>query len=182
MKCGYCGLAATVATRETGDHKLICNGKKRHTCNGVSTSILLKEVENHVEEQLLQHLQDKIANSVSGISENKNTDSKELNKLNIELIKVNEEIENLVEVVATAGVSVAKHYNAKIEKLDKIRERISKEIITLKVDNKEIPSTEQIQECINNWGNYDFDRKKEIAQLFIKVVTITDDEIQIIFN
>lgn len=182
MKCGYCGLAATVATRKDGDHKLICNGKKRHSCNGISTSILLKEVEAHVEVQLLQHLQNKIANSLTGISENENVDNKDLNKLNIELIKVNKEIDNLVEVVATAGVSVAKHYNAKIEKLDKVRERVTKQIISLKVDNKATLSVEQIQECVDNWDNYDFDRKKEIAQLFIKVVTITDDEIQIIFN
>ena len=83
MKCGYGGLAATVATRETGDHKLICNGKKRHTCNGISTSILLKEVEDHVEVKLLQYLQYKIANSLTGISENENVDNKELNRLNI---------------------------------------------------------------------------------------------------
>jgi len=182
MKCGYCGLAATVATRQNRDHKLICNGKKRHSCNGISTSILLKEVEDHVEVQLLQHLQNKIANSLTGTSENENIDNKELNKLNIELIKVNEEIDNLVEVVATAGVSVAKHYNAKIEKLDKVRERVTKQIISLKVDNKATLSAQQIQECVDNWDSYDFDRKKEIVQLFIKVVTITDDEIQIIFN
>ncbi len=41
---------------------------------------------------------------------------------------------------------------------------------------------EQIQDCIDNWNSYDFDRKKEIAQLFIKVVTITNEEIQIVFN
>lgn len=182
MKCGYCGLAATVANREKGEHKLTCGGKKRHSCNGVSTSILLEEVENHVGSQLLQHLQEKVANSLSGISENENADNKELNQLNIELIKVNEEIDNLVEAVATAGVTVARHYNAKIEKLDKVRERITKKILSLKVDNKEVLSTEQIQECIDNWDGYDFDRKKEIVQLFIKVVTITDNEIQIIFN
>ncbi len=98
------------------------------------------------------------------------------------MIKVNEEIDNLVEAVATAGVTVARHYNAKIEKLDKVRERITKKILSLKVDNKEVLSTEKIQECIDNWDGYDFDRKKEIVQLFIKVVTITDNEIQIIFN
>lgn len=182
MKCGYCGLAATVANREKGDHKLNCGGKKRHSCIGISTSILLEEVENHVEVQLLKHLEEKIAQSLSGVSENENADSKELNKLNIDLIKVNEEIDNLVEAVASAGVTVAKHYNAKIEKLDKVRERVTKEILALKVDNKEVLSTAQIKECIDDWNNFDFDRKKEIAQLFIKVVTITNDEIQIIFN
>ncbi len=182
MKCGYCGLAATVATRKKGEHKLICNGKKRHSCSGISTSILLQEVEDHVEVQLLQHLQNKIANSLTGISENENTDSKELNKLNIELIKVNQEIDNLVEAVATSGAAVAKHYNTKIEKLDKVSARITKEILVLKVDNKESLSTAQIQECIDKWNIYDFDRKKGIAQLFIKVVTITNNEIQIIFN
>lgn len=181
-KCGYCGLAATVATREDGNHKLTCNGKKRHTCDGISTSILLQEVEDHVEVQLLKHLQDKIAKSLMDISENENIDNKELNRLNIELIKVNEEIDNLVEAVASAGATVAKHYNAKIEKLDKVRERVTKEIFSLKIDNREVLSIEQIQDCIDNWNSYDFDRKKEIAQLFIKVVTITNEEIQIIFN
>ena len=98
------------------------------------------------------------------------------------MVKANEEIDNLVNVVATAGAVVAKHYNNKIEKLDKVRERVTKEILSLRIDNREVLSIEQIQDCIDNWNSYDFDRKKEIAQLFIKVVTITDDEIQIIFN
>lgn len=87
-----------------------------------------------------------------------------------------------MEAVATAGAAVATHYNSKIEKLDKVKERISQEILSLKTGSKSILSPEEIQDCIDKWGLYSFEKKKTIAKLFIKVITITDDEIQIIFN
>ena len=182
LKCGYCGLATVVATRTDNNHKLICNGKKRHSCEGVSTEITLKMVEEYVEPLLLEHLQTELSKSSSTDTEKENPNNKELNKLNIELIKVNTEIDNLVEVVASAGVKVAKIYNEKIEKLDKIRERITKEILSSKVNSINILSPEKIQESIEQWNVHSFEKKKEISQLFIKVITITDNEIQIIFN
>lgn len=182
LKCGYCGLATTVATRTDNNHKLICNGKKRHSCEGVSTDITLKIVEDYVEPLLLEHLEKELSKSLSTNTENENPNSKALNSLNIELIKVNTEIDNLVEVVASVGAKIAKIYNEKIEKLDKVRERITKDILSLKVNNSNILSPEKIQECIEQWNDYTFEKKKDIAHLFIKVITITNNEIQIIFN
>ncbi len=182
MKCGYCGLAATVATREDGNHKLICGGKKRHSCDGVSNDISVKMVEDYVEPLLLEHLRNELAKSLSPNSEVETPNTRELNRLHIELVKVNAEIDNLVEAVATAGAKVAKIYNEKIEKLDKTRERITKDILALKINDGVILSPEKIQECIEQWDEYSFDKKKDICKLFIKVITITDNEMQIIFN
>ena len=180
MKCGYCGLANTVATRPDGNHKLICSGKKRHSCTGASTDITVKMIEDYVEPLLLKHLQKELTKAL--FTEEENPDSAKLNQLNIELIKINQEIDNLVDAVASAGPAVAKRYNAKIEKLDKASERISQEILALKTGTKAILSPEEIQDCIERWEQYSFEKKKTIAKLFIKVITITDNEIQIIFN
>lgn len=182
MKCGYCGLATVVANRQDGNHKLICGGKKRHSCEGVSNDITVRMVENYVEPLLLDHLRNELAKSLSADSEVDTPNTRELNKLNIELVKVNQEIDNLVEVVASAGAKVAKIYNDKISKLDLARERITKDILALKVGEGVILSPERIQECIEGWSSYSFEKKKDIGKLFIKVITITNDEIQLIFN
>lgn len=182
MKCGYCGLANTVANRPDGNHKLICGGKKRHSCDGVSTDITVKIVENYVEPLLLDHLRNELAKSLSADSEVETPNTRELNRLHIELVKVNAEIDNLVEAVATAGAKVAKIYNEKIETLDKVRDRITMDILTLKISDGVILSPEKIQECIEQWDQYSLEKKKNICKLFIKVITITDNEIQMIFN
>ena len=62
------------------------------------------------------------------------------------------------------------------------REKIENQILTLKSNEIAILSSEKLQECINSWDSYPFEKKKEIAKLFIKVITITDNELQIIFN
>ena len=64
----------------------------------------------------------------------------------------------------------------------KASERISKEILDLKTGTKALLTPEEIQDCIDSWEQYSFDKKKTIAKLFIKAITITDDEIEIIFN
>lgn len=61
-------------------------------------------------------------------------------------------------------------------------QRLKSLILLGKVDSKKDTLTpEQINECVKNWNDYSLEEKKEIAHLFIKVVTITDYEIQIIF-
>lgn len=182
MKCGYCGLAQTVANRQNGIHKLNCGGKKRHSCKGISTEITVPMVENYVAPLLLEHLNKQLVKSLSANAVVDNNNSREINDLNIQLIKINEEIENLVNAVATSGATAAKVYNDRIEKLDRSREKIENKILTLKSNEVAILSSEKLQECINSWDSYPFEKKKEIAKLFIKVITITDNELQIIFN
>jgi DNA invertase Pin-like site-specific DNA recombinase len=182
MKCGYCGLAATVALREKGNHKLICNGKKRHTCDGIATNIGLTEVENVVEERLLNYMKTHIADSLREASESKSLSNYEYNNLYIELEKVNQQIDNLVDAVATAGASVAKHYNTRIQRLEGIREKLTNDIIKSKISSSKTISVEEFQDFVDSWNSLEFDRKKEIAHLVIKRVNIVDDKIEVIFN
>ena len=98
------------------------------------TEITVKMIEDYVEPLLLEHLQKELTKAL--FTEEENPDSAKLNQLNIELIKINQEIDNLVDAVASAGPAAAKRYNAKIEKLDKASERISQEILALKRDRR----------------------------------------------
>ncbi len=182
MKCGYCGLATTIATRDKGKHKLICGGKKRHSCKGVSTELLSETIESVVEPVLLEHLRTELAKSLLERKTVDTSNEREINSLNIRLVKIDEEIGNLVQAVATSGKKAAEMYNDKIEELAKEKEDTENKILELKSNNIGILSVEKLQDCIDKWNEYSFDRKKEIAKLFIKVITITDDEIQIIFK
>ena len=104
----------------------------------------------------------------------------ETNELKIQINKIDEEIESLLNKISDANDIVMKYINDKISKLDEERSIINKKLQHKKIDN----TFEDLKELfINaNFEDLDFERKKEIARLLIDKIIIKNEEVVIRFK
>jgi DNA invertase Pin-like site-specific DNA recombinase len=186
MKCGYCGMAITVVPNSRKHNYINCDGRKLHICYGRKKVIHLEDIENNVEKALLQHIQDyynKIKNiNINDTSININT-AKE-NEFKIQLVQIDQKISNLINAIAESNDTTVSYINKSISDLDIKRKTIVNQIESYKkaqIKNEKINSLNLI-ECINDWGKYDIQKRKIIAQTFIEKVTISDNNIDIKFT
>lgn len=180
-KCGYCGLSLQVAKRNTKYHKLACSGKRNHSCTGISLDISVVEIEEYVEKVLLNHLKTELIKCVN-VTPESSVEYQKINAIDIQIVKLDEKINNLINSLAERGAAVRKKITEQLDKLEQEREKLEKEKTELQGANKQILSAEKIEEVLRDWPEFSFERKKEIAKTFIKSIVITDSEINITLN
>lgn len=181
MKCGYCGYAMTVTNNiKKNTFYLSCGGRKRSICFERKEAIQAFELEEIVELQLFDRMRsilerEKALEPVE--------DSKKVNDLKIELVKVQQRIDALTESIANMSVraieEVSKAITREVEKKDSLAVELEE---ALKEQRSKNYSHYNIEEYIDNWGSYDIEEKKKVARIFIDKVIVKDGNIEVIMR
>ena len=99
--------------------------------------------------------------------------------LNMELARVEDEIEKLLNTLTGANAVLLSYANSKIEELDTHRQALTKEIAAL---SAEIMSPEQIERLsvyLNQWEEIDFEDRRQVADGLISQIRATDEHVSI---
>ena len=176
-KCGYCKYAVSVIKSSTGNYKYFnCRGKTNlKVCKGHSRPILVDEIENIVKEHLFEKINQLRNISIdTQVEENRN-----INRVKIQLIELDKQIENLINKIAEANEVTMKYINEKLTTLDKEKSSLIDEMQKLTLENSQNIGLDDLFEKIDNWDNLNLENKKAVCKTLINKVYIKDDEITI---
>lgn len=178
-KCGYCGLSVTVVNgQKNGKRYINCGGRKNKICYERKKSITFDSIEDNVKYDLINHIKNfeftKIERNLQS--------QKEKNKIKIQLKKVQDEIESLINKIPMANEKVMKYINEKVELLEQQRCVLQNQLNVIKNNNFESISDNMIRATLTNWDNLSFEDKKLIASTFIEKVIIYDDRLDIVYK
>lgn len=176
-KCGYCGYAATIIYSGSARRYRYfnCRGKTNlKICKGHSKPIYADEVEKIVEIHILEKVKE--LKNVEIQIENNNIDT---NDLKLQILKIDKQIENLLNQIAESNEVVMKYINKKIASLDNTKNTILEEVKKIALENSKSQPINDIIERVEDWNNLSLENKKEICGYFINKVLIKDNEIEI---
>lgn len=175
IKCGKCGHALVV--RKSGrKHKscvkyFVCSNKTSgKNCKGCKT-LKVEDLENLIFEIIKKRL----AGCGSLTASSKFTANPKINECKIEIYKIDNEIEELLKKILNANDVLIRYINTQIEKLDEKRKRLNSELISLQ-DSK---GEGEISNYISKWGKISLEDKIEVMDALVKIVRISDEEIEI---
>lgn len=178
IKCGYCGLAITVVNgQRNGKRYVYCNGRKNGICYERKSHATFDELEQAVESVLLPHIGD----FQYALTERTGENNARLNELKIRQMKIDEEINSIVEKFVKANNTMLEYLNSKVNELEKRKSEIVREILNLTAQKPLEIDFNRIKDFVENWKNLDLETKKQTAILFIKQITYTDEELNIEF-
>lgn len=176
IKCGYCGRALTVISKQpNGKRYICCCGRKDGICDDKIENATFDDIEAKAEELLLPY----IRNFEYCYTEEPQVDESRLNELRIEDFKLENEIKEIVSAYVGANKTMQSYLNNKIEELEKRRQAISNEIAELNREKPMPVDVNEIRLLADNWSDLDLETKKSIARLFIKRVTYSNEEMHI---
>lgn len=176
-KCGYCGYAVSVVTSGHGEYKYFnCRGKTNlKNCNGHSKPIMVNEIELIIEVSLLNKIQE-LKNTKLSVQTN---DGLAINKIKLQLLQIDNQIENLINQISEANNIVMKYINEKTTELDNKKNTLLAEMKKLILTNNRNIPIEQVWEQVDKWDELNIEDKKSICGCFIEKIHIKDDEISI---
>lgn len=176
VKCGNCGYALVVPTGPRHVTRyFMCTGKYTvRKCNGIGERIYADNVERYVFEKIKEKLS-KFESLHSG--EGKSGNPRE-NELKIQISKIDSEIESLLEKVTSANAILMNYINEKITELDVMRSNLQKELVTVTSNMRDI-YLDKITNHVKLWESTPFEAKKEVADMLIDVIKISNGNIDI---
>lgn len=178
MKCGYCGYAMYVVISR-GYAYINCGGRKIGFCKERKKVMYLKAIEYIVEMKLIEKL--RTLKSEYKIEANYN--NRQINELKIKLVRIEENINKLVDSLLTMSQVSSEYVNNKITELHNRKSQILGEINKLSIgSNVQKVSRDDLKEYLREWDSYNLGQKKKVAATLIEKINITDDEIEIIFK
>ena len=159
VKCGRCGYALMSFGNSTGTQYLRCSKRADNkSCEGCG-----KLKTHDFESFIFGEMAKKMSQFESLIGGNEDRVDPRITSLQIELAKVDEEIEKLLNTLSGANPIFLSYANSKIEALDTKRQNLVKEIADL---SAEIMSPRQIRELsnhIHNWENISFEDRRKVV-------------------
>ena len=187
IKCAYCGysMAITLAyvSKEKGDVKrIVCGGRKLHIpCDRKTLSFDLETIETYIESQI----KDKIkALSDINIDESEINSNNKLaeNSYKIEIAKIEDRINNLINALADGNELTSKYINDKIRELDQEKLNYINKINELKLNAVNPTKIVEVSALADKWDELDIEEKKTIAKFFINKISFYDDNVEIEWN
>jgi len=97
----------------------------------------------------------------------------------LDLARVNSEIEKLVESLTTAGATLVTYVNTKIEELDAQRQILTREIASLTLDTIPPAQMDVISNYLDDWGNVSFEDKQQVLDYLITRIRATSESVEI---
>lgn len=177
MKCGHCGYALKVAGVDTYKYMTCTNrAEMKSRCKGVGGPLRLPEVETLVYTAMVEKL--KTFRTLQEHKKSAKANPKLVAK-QAELAKVENEIENLVGSLKSAGAALVSYVNIEIEKLDMKRRAITQEIATLTTNSVSSEQIEVISDYLDDWENVSLDDKRHVVDVLIVKVSATYEDVQI---
>ena len=175
VKCGRCGYALMSVGNSTGTQYLRCSKRADNkSCEGCG-----KLKTHDFESFIFGEMAKKMSQFESLIGGNEDRVDPRITSLQIELAKVDEEIEKLLDTLSGANPILLSYANSKIEALDTKRQNLVKEIADL---SAEVMSPRQIRELsnhIHNWENISFEERRKVVDGLITQIRATSEYVQI---
>lgn len=175
VKCGRCGYALMSVGNSTGTQYLRCSKRAdSKSCEGCG-----KLKTHDFESFIFGEMAKKMSQFESLIGGNEDRVDPRITTLQIELAKVDEEIEKLLDTLSGANPILLSYANSKIEALDTKRQNLVKEIADL---SAEVMSPRQIRELsnhIHNWENISFEDRRKVVDGLITQIRATSEYVQI---
>ena len=175
VKCGRCGYALMSVGNSTGTQYLRCSKRADNkSCEGCG-----KLKTHDFESFIFGEMAKKMSQFESLIGGNEDRVDPRITSLQIELAKVDEEIEKLLDTLSGANPILLSYANSKIETLDTKRQNLVKEIADL---SAEVMSPRQIRELsnhIHNWENISFEDRRKVVDGLITQIRATSEYVQI---
>ena len=174
VKCGHCGYALMSVGNPTGVQYLRCSKRAdSKSCDGCGT-LRTREFERFLYGEMVKKLSE-----FQTLTAKRETVNPKLTALNMELARVEDEIEKLLNTLTGANAVLLSYANSKIEELDTHRQALTKEIAAL---SAEIMSPEQIERLsvyLNQWEEIDFEDRRQVADGLISQIRATDEHVSI---
>ena len=102
-----------------------------------------------------------------------------LTALNMELARVEDEIEKLLNTLTGANAVLLSYANSKIEELDTPRQALTKEIAALSAETMSPEQIERLSVYLNQWEEIDFEDRRQVADGLISQIRATDEHVSI---
>ncbi len=180
-KCMSCGYSmninkATLSKKNNTEAVYFrCAGKaNKGICNSLSTRVEI--IEELVKNDMFEHVQ----NLSNNLKIESVKDSKIVDEIRMQIASKENEIENLVDNLASAKGAAMKYVNKRIEKLDAELNLLSEELRKANQDNDlDDEKIIQFMELLPIWDEMELEDKKDFAQALIDKVYIQniDDKI-----
>ena len=158
----------------TGIQYLRCSKRAdSKSCDGCGT-LRTREFERFLYGEMVKKLSE-----FQTLTAKRETVNPKLTALNMELARVEEEIEKLLNTLTGANAVLLSYANSKIEELDTRRQTLTKEIAAL---SAEVMSPEQIERLsvyLNQWEEIDFEDRRQVADGLISQIRATDEHVSI---
>lgn len=175
VKCGRCGYALMSVGNPVGTQYLRCSKRAdSKSCEGCG-----KLKTHEFEAFIFGEMAKKLSQFESLMGGNEDRVDPRITALQIELAKVEEEIEKLLDTLTGANSILMSYANSKIETLDSKRQNLVKEIADL---SAEVMSPKQIRELshhIENWEQISFEDRRKVIDGLITQIRATNECVQI---
>jgi len=174
VKCAHCGYALVdkhYATRKA--RYFLCSHKMNsRACIGPGT-IYSDVFEEVIYEEMVKKMERfrKLHNHKTGES------NPELTTLNIEYMRIETEIESLMERLVSADDVMYQYISSRVKELDKKKQELTKRISELKLCQK--IDYDEIQYHLDCWEDLSFEDRRQTVDKMIIVIQTADNDIKI---
>jgi len=175
IKCGRCGYAL-MAAHSNGRFYFRCTvHADNKSCPGCGC-IKMHELEAFVYGEMVKKLNNfkTLTNRKKAAKANPKLTAKQT-----ELTKVETEIDNLLESLTDAGVTLVAYVNRKIEELDGRKHILTREIAALTLETVPLEQLEAISDYLDDWENVSFDDKRQVLDGVITRIRATNENVEI---
>ena len=173
VKCGKCGYAMTIKKCKLKTRVLryfICSHKiQTNKCEGVS-GIKADEFEAFILNEMREHLKEFEIKAAP----QKSAENPKIHEINVKLEQIQQEIDSLLDKVASATPVLMEYINKKVEDLDAQAAEYRKQLAELSpLDNAPKTNVKQIQNAMDKWDDLSFDDKRAVVDQLIIVIKVT---------
>ena len=183
IKCGYCGYALTVRMSVTpnartpyfldsGRYKFKCCPEKMAPCKS-------EDVEKIIVERMAEKLE---TLTIKSKDDEPYESQGEIRLLEIEIEKINDRINTLIQNLAEANDVVMSYVNENVSNLDARKKELYEEIDKLKESRKHIQKYNELKNVMSKWDDLSFDDKRNVVSLLIRRINVYLDRIEIEWN
>ena len=174
VKCGYCGYAASVVSGQpNGKRYVYCGGRKHKLCHESKGGLTFDDIEEAVEQKLIEYAKNLKYETNRCVEINLG----EINALKVQRIKLEEEIDNIVNSFANAtSTLLQQRLNERIVDIERQIQEIDAKLAKLSVSRANVIDENAILPLLEEWDELDFEDKKEVAKLLIKRVVVYDNK------
>ena len=174
VKCGRCGYALMSVGNPTGVQYLRCSKRAdSKSCDGCGT-LRTREFERFLYGEMVKKLSE-----FQTLTAKREKVNPKLTALNMELARVEDEIEKLLNTLTGANAVLLSYANSKIEELDTHRQALTKEIAALSAEAMSPEQIERLSVYLNQWEEIDFEDRRQVADGLISQIRATDEHVSI---
>lgn len=171
VKCGYCERALVV--KKYKDIKYFsCSGRASGVCKSTPSTCYVNEIETLIYQKMLNYIKNFDECKLTTIKE---SNKLEANNLKAQLVKIENEINNIINNLALANPTLIEYANKKIDELDSKRKDIINKLNELNVTNDIEINIPQL----DDWNNWSIELKRTVAKQLISKIFVFDEYVSI---